>query len=190
MGNVIDMASFEHLRSRDKSSQYTCPKTNVTFPVIYKVLVPDGDMDGDRPYFTGTFSAYYQLKEEPCYGNSDLPGFPESSATKINAIQPDDKFYLDFVYIKNKEQAEGFKKACFHLGMNLEVVSWMGGEQGIFVLLTRKNAPKKNGHILYYTSKDEYIERLDRIMPCDYVAAFNSNGEVVPLGEIEEEDDC
>lgn len=189
MGNVIDMASFEHLRSRDKSSQYTCPKTNVTFPAIYKVLVPDGDMDGDKPYFTGTFSAYYQLKEEPCYGNSDLPGFPESSATKINAIQADDKFYLDLVHIKDKEQSEGFKKACFHLGMNLEVVSWVEGEQGTFILLTRRGASKKNGHILYHTSKNEYIEQLGGVMPCDYVAALNAQSEIVPLANIADQED-
>lgn len=175
------MASFEHLRGRNRTSQYTCQKTNVTFPLIYKVLIPDGDMDGEKPYFTGTYTPYYQLTEEPCYGNSDIPGFPISSATAIAAIQPDDELYLELIHIKSKDQAEGFRNACFHLGMDLEVVSWLENEQGAFVLLTRKGGSKKNGHVIYHTSKDEYIPMLGRVMPCEYVAAFDSYGEIVSL---------
>lgn len=187
MGNIIDMASFEHLRGQKKPARYTCPKTNVTFPVIYKVLIPDGEMDGDTPYFTGTFSAYYQLQETPCYGNSDLPGFPPSSATQISTLQTDDAFYLDVIHIANKEQGEGFRKAFYHLGMDSESLSWIEDQQGTFVLLTRKESSKKNGHILYHTSKDEYIAMLKRMMPCEYIAAFDSEHELVPLKSLKDD---
>jgi hypothetical protein len=188
MGKIIDMASFEHLRGQKKSLRYTCPKTNVTFPVIYKVLIPDGEMDGDTPYFTGTFSSYYQLHEKPCYGNSDLPGFPPSSATQISTLQADDAFHLDVIHIANKEQGEGFRKACYHLAIDAESMSWIENKQGTFALLKREGS-KKNSHILYYTSKDEYIEMLSRTLPCEYVAAFNCEGEIVPMKNLQNEDD-
>lgn len=54
MGNIIDMASFEHLRRSKADDRYTCPKTNVTFPHIYKVQVPDGDLVNDVPAFVRT----------------------------------------------------------------------------------------------------------------------------------------
>ncbi len=50
MGDIIDMASFEHLRRSNSDDRYTCPKTNVTFPHIYKVMVPDGDLVNDVRY--------------------------------------------------------------------------------------------------------------------------------------------
>lgn len=180
------MASFEHLRGQKKSLRYTCPKTNVTFPVIYKVLIPDGEMDGDTPYFTGSFSSYYQLHEKPCYGNSDLPGFPPSSATQISTLQADDAFHLDLIHIANREQGEGFRRACYHLGMDAENLSWFENQQGAFILLVRGGGSKKDGHILYRSNKDEYIDMLQRTLPCEYVAAFNSAGEIVKLKEIDD----
>ncbi len=186
MGNIIDMASFEHLRGQQKPLRYNCPKTGVTFPVIYKVLIPGAEMEGDQPVFTGEFIAYYQLKEKPRHGNSDLPGFPPSPATKISTLQTEDEFYLDVMHFSNKDQAEGFKKACFHLGMVMEHISWMENEQGAFVLLTREGDTKKNGHIIYRTSKNEFIEKLGMLLPCEYIAAFNSAGEIVPLKDIDD----
>lgn len=186
MGNIIDMASFEHLRSQQKPLRYTCSKTGVTFPVIYKVLIPDAEMEGDQPVFTGEFLAYYQLKEQPRHGNSDLPGFPPSPATKISTLQAEDALYLDVLHFSNKDEAEGFKKACFHLGMEMEHVSWTESEQGAFVLLTREGNTKNNGHIIYRTSKNEFIEMLGMLLPCEYIAAFNSAGEIVPFKDIED----
>jgi len=186
MGNIIDMASFEHLRGQQKPLRYTCPKTGITFPIIYKVLIPDAEMEGDQPIFTGEFTEYYQLKEQPRHGNSDLPGFPPSPALKISTLQPNDAFYLDLLHFSNNDQAEGFRKACFHLGMEIEHVSWTESEQGSFVLLTRKGEPKKNGHILYRSSKNEFIGMLRMLLPCEYIAAFNVEGDIVPLKDIED----
>lgn len=189
MGNIIDMASFEHLRGAKRpnsSGRYTCPSTNVTFPKIYKVLIPEGEMVDDQPKFTGEFSAHYQLTTIPNNGTSDLPGFPASPATEICTLQSEDDFYLDVVHFENKEQGLGFREACFHLGMEIEHVSWLDSDQGTFILLTRQNSPKKNGHIIYRSSKSEYIEMLNRVMDCVYVSAFNSDGEIVFLESIED----
>jgi hypothetical protein len=68
--------------------------------------------------------------------------------------------------------------------MDSESLSWLDDKQGSFVLLTRRESPKKNGHILYHTAKDEYIAMLMRTMPCEYVAAFNYEGEIVRLTDI------
>jgi len=188
MGNIIDMASFEHLRGQQKPLRYTCAKTGITFPIIYKVLIPDAEMESEQPVFTGEYMEYYQLKEQPRHGNSDLPGFPPSPASKISTLQAADDFYLDLVHFSNKDEAEGFKRACFYLGMEMEHISWIESEQGAFVLLTRKDNEKKNGHIIYRSRKNEYVDMLGMLLPCEYAAAFNSTGEIVPLKHIESRD--
>lgn len=183
------MASFEHLRGAQKPNTdegYTCPSSNVKFPNIYKVMIPDGDLVEDQIIFAGSFTANYQLTETPNSGISDFPGFPPSPATKIRTLQADDAFYLDVVHFPNKEQAQGFRQACFHLGMELEHLSWLESDQGVFILLTRQDSQKKSGHIIYRSSKSEYIEMLGRHMECVCVSVFNSAGEIVPLKNIED----
>jgi len=69
--------------------------------------------------------------------------------------------------------------------MEMEHVSWIEGEQGVFVLLTRKDNANKNGHIIYRSRKNEYVDMLGMLLPCEYAAAFNSRGEIVPLKDIE-----
>lgn len=181
------MASFEHFRGQRKPARYTCPKTNVTFPLIYKVMIPHAEIGDDgQPTFTGEFDAYYQLTEIPCYENSTLRGFPPSSATTLSTLQAEEEFHLEVLHFANKETAQGFRQACFHLGMELDQVSWMEDIQGAFVLLTRNENAKKNGHIIYRSSKDEYISMLMQFLPCEYVAAFNSKSELVTIPETEE----
>lgn len=82
MGNIIDMASFEHLRRSNTDDRYTCPKTNVTFPYIYKVQVPEGELVDEVPVFIGTYSTEYRLKEPS--NLEQLPGFPSLIVTKIS----------------------------------------------------------------------------------------------------------
>ncbi|WP_312290127.1 hypothetical protein [Stutzerimonas nitrititolerans] len=185
MGNIIDMASFEHLRRSNTDDRYTCPKTNVTFPHIYKVMIPDGELINDQATFWGTFSAYYQLKEEPRHGNSTLPGFPPSTATEIATLQAEDGFYLDIIHFSRKERWEGFRDACFHLGMDMEAVSWTANEHGFFILLVKEDDAKKSSHVIYHSSGVEYVNELGQMLECRCVAAFNSFGVIVPYASIE-----
>lgn len=185
MGNIIDMASFEHLRRSSTDDRYTCPKTNITFPHIYKVLVPDGDLVDDVPVFIGTYSIEYRLKEPSSL--EPLPGFPPLTATKITTLDAADEIYLDVIHFTNKDKALGFRNACAHLGMEPECVHRLKDEQGIFLLLRRDDAPKKVGHIIYRSSDVQYVHGLGAEMECEYVAAFNSNGMAVSLQCIEED---
>ncbi len=185
MGNIIDMASFEHLRRSDTDDRYTCPKTNITFPHIYKVMIPDGELIDGQAIFSGTFTPYYQLKREPRHGNSDLPGFPPATATAIKTLQAEDGFYLDIIHFSKKERWEGFRDGCFHMGMDIEAVSWVANGCGMFILLTRESSAKKNGHVIYHSSKVEYVSALGQEMECRCVAAFNSSGAIVPYASIE-----
>ena len=189
MGNIIDMASFEHLRRSNTSDRYTCPITNITFPAIYKILVPDGEIVDDTPIFTGKFRTEYKLKESVDSGASILPGFPPSVATKISTLNSDDAIYLDVIHFTNKDQALGFRNACAHLGIEPEHVSRFKDNQGVFILLRREGEPKKKSHIIYRSSKSSFIEALRCEMECEYVAAFNHVGEIVRLEDIEDCDE-
>ncbi|WP_312956087.1 hypothetical protein [Pseudomonas songnenensis] len=158
MGNIIDMASFEHLRRSNTDDRYTCPKTNVTFPYIYKVLVPEGELVDEVPVFIGTYSTEYRLKEP---SNLEvLPGFPALTATKISTLDADDGIYFDVIHFANKDKALGFRDACIHLGLASDCVRWFKDEQGVFLLLCRDDAPKKKGHIIYRSSNFQNIEAL------------------------------
>lgn len=184
MGNIIDMASFEHLRRSSTDDRYTCPKTNVTFPHIYKVLVPDGDLVDDVPVFIGTYSTEYRFKEPSSL--EQLPGFPPLTATKISTLDAADEIYLDVIHFTQKDRALGFKQACEHLGIEPEHVRSFKDEQGIFLLLCRFDTPKKVGHIIYRSSGFQYFDALGAQMECEYVAAFNESGSVVSLADIED----
>lgn len=64
------MVSFEHLRRSKTDDRYTCPKTNVTFPHIYKVQVPDGVLVNNVPVFVGIIYKYLRMfcaKAENCF---------------------------------------------------------------------------------------------------------------------------
>lgn len=187
MGNIIDMASFEHLRRSNTDDRYTCPKTNVTFPYIYKVLVPDGDLVDDVPVFIGTYSTEYRLKEPSSL--EQLPGFPPLTATKISTLDATDKMYLDVIHFANKDKALGFRQACAHLGINPERVRGFKDDQGVFLLLYRNDALKKNGHIIYRSSRLESLEVFGAQIECEYIAAFSSSGEISPLSYIETYED-
>ncbi|WP_312376526.1 hypothetical protein [Stutzerimonas nitrititolerans] len=187
MGNIIDMASFEHLRRSNTDDRYTCPKTNVTFPYIYKVLVPEGELVDEVPVFIGTYSTEYRLKEPS--NLEQIPGFPPLTATKISTLNADAEIYLDVIHFTNKDRALGFRQACGHLGLEPEHVRSFKDEQGIFLLLRRNDAPRKVGHIIYRSSRLEYVDAVGVQMECEYVAAFNSKGDAVPLREIEEGND-
>ena len=150
MGNIIDMASFEHLRRSNTDDRYTCPKTNVTFPHIYKVLVPDGELVDDVPVFIGTYSTEYRLKEPSSL--EQLPGFPPLTATKISTLDAADEIYLDVIHFASKERALGFRQACGYLGIEPESVRSFKDEQGVFLLLCRWVKSKKVGHIIYHSS--------------------------------------
>lgn len=189
MSNIIDMASFEHLRRSTSSERYRCPKTEILFPHIYRVEIPDGELVEGAPQFTGKFSDYYQLSKSPCYTNSELPGFPESPATIINTLPTGANFYLELIHLKDKQQAEGFKQACFLFGMDLETLSDLENSQGVFILLTRKGNSRKNGHIFYRTSKEEYIKPIGKHLPCEYVAAFDSERNIKALTELTDAQD-
>lgn len=182
MGNIIDMASFEHLRRSNTDDRYTCPKTNVTFPHIYKVLVPEGDLVDEVPVFIGTFSTVYRLKEPSSL--EQIPGFPPLTATKISTLNAEDEIYLDVIHFANKDKAQGFRHACGHLGIEPEHVAGFKDDQGVFILLRRESAPKKAGHIIYRSSKNQYFEAMRSEMECEYVAAFNSAGEIATLKDI------
>lgn len=51
------------------------------------------------------------------------------------------------------------------------------------------NALKKNGHVIYRSSNFQYINELRCSMECEYVAAFDSLGNIRPLGEVYGEGD-
>lgn len=187
MGNIIDMASFEHLRRSNTDDRYTCPKTNVTFPYIYKVQVPEGELVDEVPVFIGTYSTEYRLKEPS--NLEQLPGFPPLTVTKISTLDADAEIYLDVIHFTNKERAIGFRQACAHLGIEPENVHSFKDEQGEFLLLSMNNAPKKNGHVIYRSSNFQYINELRCSMECEYVAAFDSLGNIRPLGEVYGEGD-
>lgn len=184
MGNIIDMASFEHLRRSNTDDRYTCAKTNVTFPYIYKVLVPDGELVDEVPVFIGTYSTEYRLKEPSSL--EQILGFPPLTATKISTLDADDEIYLDLIHFTNKERAIGFRQACVHLGIEPESIRGFEDDQGAFVLLRRDSPSKKHGHIIYRSSKLQYFDRLGAAIECDYVAALNYRGVVAPLASIEE----
>ena len=184
MGNIIDMASFEHLRRSNTDDRYTCPKTNVTFPHIYKVLVPEGDLVDEVPVFIGTFSTVYRLKEPSSL--EQIPGFPPVAATKISTLDAEDEIYLDVIHFSNKDKAQGFRHACGHLGIEPEHVAGFKDDQGVFILLRREGAQKKQGHIIYRSSKNQYFETLMAEIECEYVAALNSAGEIVSIEKVEE----
>lgn len=183
MGNIIDMASFEHLRRSNTDDRYTCTKTNVTFPHIYKVLVPEGELVDEVPAFIGTFSTEYRLKEPS--NLEQLPGFPPLTATKISTLDAEDEIYLDVIHFANKDKAKGFRHACGHLGIEPEHVAGFKDHQGVFILLRREGTLKKRGHIIYRSSKNQYFEAMRSEMECEYVAAFNSSGDIINLKEIE-----
>ncbi|HEY1027842.1 MAG TPA: hypothetical protein VGE28_09470 [Pseudomonas sp.] len=183
MGNIIDMASFEHLRRSNSGDRYTCPKTNVTFPHIYKVLVPEADLVDDVPVFIGTYSTEYRLKEPSSL--EILPGFPPLIITKISTLDAADEIYLDVIHFTNKDRALGFRQACGHLGLEPEHVRSFKDEQGVFLLLRRDDVPTKVGHIIYRSSDVQFIHRLGAEVECEYVAAFNISGEVVPLQNVD-----
>ncbi|WP_394238127.1 hypothetical protein [Pseudomonas anguilliseptica] len=185
MGNIIDMASFEHLRRSNTDDRYTCPKTNVTFPHIYKVLMPEGDLVDGVPVFIGTFSTEYRLKEPS--GLEQIPGFPPPTATKINTLDVEDEIYLDVIHFANKDKALGFRQACTHLGIEPEHIGRFKDDQGIFILLLREGAPKKKGHIIYHSSRYQYVETLRIEIESEYIAAFNTAGEIVPLIELQDQ---
>jgi len=185
VGRIIDMASFEHLRRTNADDRYTCPKTKVTFPHIFKVLVPDGDLVDDVPVFIGTYSTEYRLKEPSSL--EQLPGFPPLTATKISTLDAVDEIYLDVIHFTNKDRALGFRQACGHLGIEPEHVRSFKDDQGVFLLLRREDVPKKNRHIIYRSSNKQYFEALGCEMECEYVAAFNHIGDVVPMDSIEDE---
>mgnify|MGYP003109457286 CR=1 FL=1 len=177
---VIDMASYEHLRrKRIGSEPYTCSETGVTFPPIYKVLIPDADEINGAAVFSGTFSPYYQLSQEPRDSISEWPGFPESKVTEISTLDKGDEFYLDVIYFKDKKVAQGFIEACYHFGMMSGYVSKKSTEKGVFVLLTRTDDRRKDACILYHTSGHKLIELMNCEMPCNYVATFNYLGELI-----------
>nr|WP_059390568.1 hypothetical protein [Pseudomonas toyotomiensis] len=184
MGNIIDMASFEHLRRSNTDDRYTCPKTNITFPHIYKVLVPDGDLVDDVPVFIGTYSTEYRLKEPSSL--EQLPGFPPLTATKISTLDAADEIYIDVIHFNNKDRALGFRQACGHLGIEPQYVRSFKDEQGVFLLLCRDDVPKKIGHIIYRNSGLQYFDALGAQMECEYVAVFDSLGHAVPLIDIED----
>jgi hypothetical protein len=185
VGNIIDMASFEHLRRSNTDDRYTCPKTNITFPHIYKVLVPECDLVDEVLVFLGTYSTEYRLKEPSSL--EQLPGLPPLTATKISTLDAEDEIYLDVIHFANKDKAQGFRDACGHLGIEPEHVAGFKDDQGVFILLRREGAPKKKGHIIYRSSKNQYFEAVRAEMECEYVAAFNSTGEIVPLKDIEDD---
>lgn len=185
MGNIIDMASFEHLRRSNADDRYTCPKTNVTFPYIYKVLVPEGELVDEVPVFIGTYSTEYRLKEPS--NLEHIPGFPPLTATKISTLHADDEIYLDVIHFTNQDRALGFRQACAHLGIEPESVRGFEDDQGVFLLLRRGNPSKKQGHIIYRSSNFQYVDFMGCEMECECVAVFNSSGNVVPLASIEDE---
>lgn len=61
MSNIIDMASFEHLRRSTSSERYRCPKTHILLPSIYKVLIPDCELVEDQPALINNLSIEYRL---------------------------------------------------------------------------------------------------------------------------------
>lgn len=69
--------------------------------------------------------------------------------------------------------------------MDIEAVSWVANGCGMFILLTRESSAKKNGHVIYHSSKVEYVSALGQEMECRCVAAFNSSGAIVPYASIE-----
>ncbi|MFQ7901502.1 hypothetical protein [Pseudomonas phenolilytica] len=184
MGNIIDMASFEHLRRSNTDDRYTCPKTNVTFPYIYKVLVPEGELVDEVPVFVGTYSTEYRLKEPS--NLEQLPDFPPLIVTKISTLDADAEIYLDVIHFTNKERAIGFRQACAHLGIEPESVRGCENDQGVFILLRRDKPSRKQGHIIYRSSKLQHFDQLGAEIECDYVAAFNDRGVIVPLADIED----
>lgn len=68
-----------------------------------------------------------------------------------------------------------------------EFVKGFKDAQGAFLLLRRNDAVKKKGHIIYRSSKFEYIEGFGGSVESEYVAVFDSSGEVVPLSSVEDE---
>lgn len=186
MGNIIDMASFEHLRRSNTNDRYTCPKTSITFPHIYKVLVPDGDLVDGLPVFLGTYSTEYRLKEPS--NLEQISGFPPLIAEKISTLAATDEIYLDVIHFTNKERALGFRQACGYLGIEPEHAHSFKDEQGVFLLLQRDNAPKKLGHIIYRSSSTQYIHGIGAKMECEYVAAFGVDGEIVKIKDIDNSD--
>lgn len=184
MGNIIDMASFEHLRRSNTDDRYTCPKTNVTFPHIYKVQVPECDLVGEALVFLGTYSTEYRLKEPSSL--EQLPGLPPLTATKISTLDAEDEIYLDVIHFANKDKAMGFRQACTHLGIEPEHVRSLKNEQGVFLLLSRSDAQKKMRHIIYRSSSLQKCDVLRAEIEFEYVAAFSESGGVVPLADIEE----
>jgi hypothetical protein len=185
VGNIIDMASFEHLRRSNADDRYTCPKTNITFPHIYKVLVPECDLVDEVLVFLGTYSTEYRLKEPSSL--EQLPGLPPLIATKISTLDAEDEIYLDVIHFANKDKAQGFRHACGHLGIEPERVAGFKDDQGVFILLRREGVPKKQGHIIYRSSKTQYFEALMAEVECEYVAAFNCFGCIIEYKVI---DDC
>lgn len=183
MSNIIDMASFEHLRRSTSSERYRCPKTNILFPSIYKVLIPDCELVEDQPVFISTFSTEYRLKEPT--DTFLLPDFPPLTSTRVITLSTEDDIYLDVIHFTNRDKALGFRQACLHLGLDPEYVRSTQDKQGTFILLARNDCPKKSGHIIYRCNGFQYIEGLGAEMECEYVAAFDSSGNIVTLIDIE-----
>jgi hypothetical protein len=186
---VVDMASYEHLRrKRIGLEPYTCPETGVTFPPIYKVLIPDADEINGAAAFTGTFSPYYQLSQKPRDSISEWPGFPKSKVKEISTLDKDDDFYLDLIHFQDEKLAQGFIEACYHFGMSSDYISKKSSENGVFVLLTRRDDERKKACILYHTSGYKFIELMNSEMHCNYVATFNYLAELVPTPPILDEE--
>nr|WP_161627097.1 hypothetical protein [Pseudomonas sp. P818] len=139
------------------------------------------------PVFIGTYSTEYRLKEPSSL--EQLPGFPPLIATKISTLDAADEIYLDVIHFTNKDKELGFRDACTHLGMASDFVRWFKDEQGVFLLLRRDDAPRKMSHVIYRSRKLQFFGALRAQIECEYVAAFNSKGDVVPLQQIEVEDD-
>ncbi|ARU87465.1 hypothetical protein [Pseudomonas sp. M30-35] len=130
LGNVIDMASFEHLRRSNASERYTCPKTEVTLPIIYKVVTPEAGFVDEVVTFTGAFTTSHKLKAPSDDGEPIFPGFPPTTATQISTLESTDEVFLDVIHFENKERAKGFRDACAHLGIEPEHVSSFKDSQG------------------------------------------------------------
>lgn len=92
---------------------------------------------------------------------------------------------IDVIHFTNNDRALGFRQACGHLGLEPEHVRSFKDEQGVFLLLRRNDASKKVGHLIYRSSVVKFIHGLGTEMECEYVAAFNAMGDLIPLQSIE-----
>lgn len=117
------MASFEHLRRTNANERYTCPKTEITFPIIYQVVTPNADFVDDEVTFTRTFTTSYKLKAPSDQEQPIFPGLPLATATQSSTLEREDEIFLDVIHFENKERAKGFRDACAHLGIEPENLS-------------------------------------------------------------------